>query len=697
MTALTSWLLTYLLHSTLLLGGTALLCGLLKERRLGLQEAVLRAALVGGLLTATLQLGLGMQPLGGVFTLPEETPLASSAQPGMDRPEGAQPAARDAAIVFGSLPSVLEQVHGEDEGDVASAGGWLPAPSLWRPALTSLWAALVLLALARMGVAAVRLRRLLRAGLPLRNDDLAARARALAGELGLRRPVPVSTAPELEVPLATGVRRPEVYLPARALEELEGEQQVALCAHELAHVARRDPAWILAARLVEALVPIQPLNTWARRRLQDLAECLSDDLAVAAGGRPLGLARSLVDVASWTVAKPVYLPAAVSGALSTRSRLANRVERLMDPLRSLERPSRLVLPVAAAAVLATSLVTPLVAGQPAGGAKAAALEAAESGEAPETPIAPAVPETPVAPAAPAAPSAPEAPQAPATPAAPKAPQAPEAPETPKSDATQRLDELTRTIEERVEAHHAAMAEVEEEIDELVQQNMPDQEELARLGQEVEVAARALAEASRAEHEGAGRDVSSRPEIEAARRQLDEARRKMNEATRSVRIPEEELRRVREKARKIAEAARPTAEEREEIRRLAREVARESTPDMSELHDDMRRLQRELERESLSQARETMREALHEIREALREALLEVHEATRAARESALEAARAAREAARESREERRREVEREGATSRESETGRTRTLEEAEESHLEHTLEEESKPDAPKN
>ena len=38
MSVLTSWLLTYLLHSSVLLGGAALVCFLLRERRLGLQE-----------------------------------------------------------------------------------------------------------------------------------------------------------------------------------------------------------------------------------------------------------------------------------------------------------------------------------------------------------------------------------------------------------------------------------------------------------------------------------------------------------------------------------------------------------------------------------------------------------------------------------------------------------------------------------
>ncbi len=505
----------------------------------------------------------------------------------------------------------------------------------------------------------MRLRRLLRVRHPLASDDLASSATDLAARLGLRRHVPVSTVPQLEVPLATGVLRPEVCLPARALEELEGEQQVALCAHELAHVARRDPTWILAARLVEAGVPIQPLNAWARRRLQDLAECLSDDLAVAASGRPLGLARSLVDVASWTVAEPIPLPAA-SGALSARSRLGHRVERLMDPLRSLERPRRFLLPVAAVAVLATALVTPVVSGNP--GAEPPPVQEPVEATAPHVASAALL--------APAAPAAPVPPAAPSAPAVPEAPEAPEVPEAPHSDAALRLEELTRTIEQRVEAQHTAMTGIEAEIQSLVQESLPNQEELERLGREVEVAARTLAASRRAAHEGTAHDETARQEVEEARRQLREAQKEMREAVRAVRVPEDQMRLVRERVREIVEATRPTPEERDEIRRLAREVARESMPDMSELH------------ETRAHTREAVREARHALHEATRAARETVREAREAAREAEHEAREAAREAREEAREERHREP------GRDSEHERTRSLEEAEESHLEEREEE---------
>ena len=66
---LASALLTYLLHSTLLLAAALLMRIALRERRLVLQEALLRAALVGGFVTAGLQVGLGLQPLGGSWAL----------------------------------------------------------------------------------------------------------------------------------------------------------------------------------------------------------------------------------------------------------------------------------------------------------------------------------------------------------------------------------------------------------------------------------------------------------------------------------------------------------------------------------------------------------------------------------------------------------------------------------------------------
>jgi Zn-dependent protease with chaperone function len=268
----------------------------LGERRLVLQEALLRAALLGGFVTASLQVGLGVRPLGGALAVrTDRAPVATHRSPAGE-PVTLAPAAVLAPGAYPVEAPVLPEV-----ATSAVVGRWFGRlPWAWQDVLAGAWTALALLALTRLVVAAVRLRQLLRQRRPLAGRDLGLQPWLVAEALGLRR-VRLSAAPRLAVPLATGVLWPEVCLPTRVLEDLAPEERTALCAHELAHLARRDPAWILLARLIEALAPLQPLNRWARSRLQDIAECLSVDLAVAACGRPLGLARSLVDVASWAL------------------------------------------------------------------------------------------------------------------------------------------------------------------------------------------------------------------------------------------------------------------------------------------------------------------------------------------------------------------------------------------------------------
>jgi beta-lactamase regulating signal transducer with metallopeptidase domain len=549
---LVRWLLTYLVHSTLLLGAAGLARFALRERRLALQEAVLRAALVGGFVTASLQIGLDLRPLGGALAVPGSRPALSVPGPSQVGPA--------APHLWPGRPVVEREAPAGAETAAAAVA------ARWRTGLVLVWAGLAAAALARLGVASRRLRRLLRDRRPIDGGELAPEAARLGVALGLRRAVRLSATERLAVPLATGVLRPEVCLPARAVAELAADEQVALCAHELAHVARRDPAWILLARLAEAAAPVQPLNAWARRRLQDLAECLSDDLAVTASGRPLGLARSLVDVASWTLGERPLLPVAAAGALSARSRLGHRVERLMDPARTVERPHRTLLPAAAAAVLATALVSPVVSGS-------------------------AAPQEPK--------PAPEAQPAPRAETAPSGDATPQADAASRAEARERLERLSRRIEERSRLHDAEMKKLEAEIEAITSKIKPNEAEMERLGREIEKAAREIAESVRTDFEGGtGAAKKSERTAEAARR-MAEAEDRLRETARATRIPSEEIRALAEKARAIAETVRPTDDELGEIRRLSAEAARQS---VEQSRDAMR-----IAEEALRQAREALRE------------------------------------------------------------------------------------------
>jgi beta-lactamase regulating signal transducer with metallopeptidase domain len=631
MEAVLRWLLTYLLHSTVLLGLAALARLALGERRLALQEALLRAALVGGLVTAGLQVGLDLHPLAGRLALPAS--LAAPGAPATSSAGAAGTAAAGARPTIAVAPAPVREDGGAGlaveapparvvsmapvpilpawlVGAVGEAGGTLPG------GLALAWAALAAVALARLGVAAVRLRQLLQGRRPIDAGALGTLAARMGRALGLHRRVPLSAAERLSVPLATGVLRPEVCLPERAVAELGTDEQAALCAHELAHVARRDPAWVLLARLVEALAPVQPLNGWARRRLQDLAECLSDDLAVAASGRPLGLARSLVDVASWTLGDLSILPGAAVGAVSARSRLGHRVERLMDPARRLERPRRLLLPAAAACVLATALVTPVVSGSVTAD-EPQPIVGQEDPPAPPPPAPAAVPAPPAPPEAvplpaPEPPAAPKARPAPAPHAAPAPHPAPKV-EVPSAEAQQRLEQLGRQIAERARLHEGEMKKLEAEIEAIAAKMQPDSAEVERLSAEISKAAQKLAESASADvaREGAKAGRKSEQTAEAARR-MAELEKQLRETTRAARLPAEEIRALAEKARALAEQARPTAEELAEIRRLARDQARVAAEQARLTSDEIREAMRTA-REALEHARDEMRRSREEQR------------------------------------------------------------------------------------
>lgn len=590
-------LLTYLLHSTLLLGAALVVRVALRARRLALQEALLRAALVGGVATTALQVGLDLRPLAGAWELPARPALATASL------ETPQRRSHEVPLERTRVPPVrAPQTHAVAPRPLAIRMSRAP----WHAWFAAAWAGLAGLALARLGTAALRLRRLLRARRPLDTSPLDAHLDALAVALGLRAPLRVSVVARLGAPLATGLARPEVCLPPRVFEQLALDEQAALCAHELAHVARRDPAWLCVARLVEALAPLQPLNVWARRRLQDIAECLSDDLAVRASRQPLGLARSLVDVASWT--HPEFTPATAAGAQGARSRLGHRVERLMDPVRKLERPVRAALPLASAAVLAAALVLPVVSH----GATAAPRRPA--------PPAPAAPTAPVAPPAAVAPTprvAPVAPVAAVPPPPPTAPTAAEA-EGDTADTQRRLDELGRRIEERAGRHAEAAVRLEAEMDALREQLRPREHDLERLSAALEDAARELA--------AQAQDEPDAPRTGEARERLERTREQVRAAAEALRLPHEELRALAAKAREMAEAAQPTPEELAELQHLARTMARTARPDarhiegltreaMREAREELRRAAREMQRaaEELKRAQEELRRSQDERR------------------------------------------------------------------------------------
>ncbi len=381
-----SWLLTYLLHSTLLLGGTWLLLRIARRMPVAWEEALWRTALFGGLLTASLQLALDVDPAGGRVAMP------TLAAPTVD--DARATIARDDATALETFTTALgapETATGTQPEPVAEPAAAAPTFSpAARPAdgvrsqtaawLLAAWLAGGVWLLVRHMRARGRLRARLAGRTPLARGPLRASLDGLGNRAGLRTMPALSTVPGLGSPLAVGVLAPEIVVPARATDELTPGQQEAMLAHELAHHVRRDALWHGLARLVAGVLFIQPLNHLARRRLHDTAELLCDAWAVERTGCSRSLAECLTVVAGWMVGCPARTPAPAMAAHG--SMLTQRVRRLVEH----DLPS--VAPRVRAALLLLALL-PMIA--VAWAAPAVAIGAADGSyaAAPELPLAPA--------------------------------------------------------------------------------------------------------------------------------------------------------------------------------------------------------------------------------------------------------------------------------------------------------------------
>jgi beta-lactamase regulating signal transducer with metallopeptidase domain len=308
--ALLGWLATYAIHSTILILLAAVIARSLSRRGRPVMSALWGAAVLGGVLTATLQsTGFLRSPTGTVHLASHSTAgrvrLAVREARGAMGGDGIASAARHAERVFEArLDRGLDWQMMVVLGWLASAGAALGFLLLSRRRFLALLADRVDGEYTLAGAALREVRR----------------------RAGVTRAVRVSVSRRLTSPVALGAD--EICLPARALAELDPIQLETILAHELAHLRRRDPMLLVATRVVEALFFFQPLNRWARRRMQDDAEFASDAWAVRVVTSPLTLARCLARVAEWTVAgRALPAPAMAEGRTSS---LVERVRRLTN-------------------------------------------------------------------------------------------------------------------------------------------------------------------------------------------------------------------------------------------------------------------------------------------------------------------------------------------------------------------------------
>jgi beta-lactamase regulating signal transducer with metallopeptidase domain len=232
---------------------------------------------------------------------------------------------------------------------------------------SALWGAGAGVSLLVLGAGLLRLWRFASAATPVDVGPWTEQLEAIAGELGVRRPVRLLLGDDPSLIVTWGWRRPAIVLPAAATEWPPDAIRVVL-SHELAHIARGDWAVLIVAQLLRAFHWFNPVVWLACRRLRLESEHACDDAVLALGVAPPTYATHLLRFAraatrrEWAPVLPVARP----------SGLERRVRAMLNV--SVNRR-----PMTAASRLAVTLAFLIVAGAAAGLGTAAQGFASVSG------------------------------------------------------------------------------------------------------------------------------------------------------------------------------------------------------------------------------------------------------------------------------------------------------------------------------
>jgi beta-lactamase regulating signal transducer with metallopeptidase domain len=287
------WLVTYLLHSTLLLGSAALLDWRRRMTGRGISSPLWRIALFGAFISATLQ-----PVINGFFANGLQYTAGTASRSGASQ----NPVA---AIVLPPL--------GADAIDIA-------------PLVMPIWAGVVAIGIVHLLARLVLDMRDVR-GMPLaQSPPLERSAQELAASAGIVAPR-LRTGFGLKSPLVAPGRI--ICIPAWMLEHYNSKRLHVALAHEMRHLQRHDNAWRIASRIAALVGWLQPLNRLAVRRLDETAEFACDDWAASVTGLGHELACSLQDCAD-RVGSSHRESAFAIGMVGGRFVLLERVVKLLE-------------------------------------------------------------------------------------------------------------------------------------------------------------------------------------------------------------------------------------------------------------------------------------------------------------------------------------------------------------------------------
>jgi beta-lactamase regulating signal transducer with metallopeptidase domain len=323
------WLVTYLMHSTLLLAGVGLIDRFRWVKFNTAIETLWKFAIIGGIVSATMQcttrsvnvLSVREWSLGrlAVFVC-EPNDLHSVTSIESERVLHNKSQNSTSVVDSPSKIAVLAPKYSTSQTDLTYAYAERFALGIVS-ILALIWLLGAIINTSRL----VWLGRLAHSELKNRTKvDSWSSVDSAPGSVPVHsKKLSVST--EIDSPMA--LPNGEIIVPSWIFNSLTAEQRKAVYAHEIAHQLRRDPMWLIFLHFLVAFIWIQPLHRLARRRLVHLAELQADAWAARTLSDSRVLAESLFACAERVVANRKVL---FGSTFSSKGALIERIDCLLD-------------------------------------------------------------------------------------------------------------------------------------------------------------------------------------------------------------------------------------------------------------------------------------------------------------------------------------------------------------------------------
>ncbi|MCJ8274449.1 MAG: M56 family metallopeptidase [Psychrosphaera sp.] len=283
LTGLGSWGVSYLLHSTVILGVVLLLTHFgtfISESR---KDVLLKMGLVAGILTASLQF---VQSSNGAFV----STIVVDVAPVLTKTDNQ--VSSESRII--STKNLIMVVPEQMAAAPASQGGQRFTIN-WLNGLLACWLAGCVFFALRFVWLWQSFKRTIGKRTVLEHQPTIDLCRRLKDKMGINRQIVLTQSDQITSGMAIGLS--QICIPHGLWLEVDEEQLTAIIAHELAHLSRIDPIWLFFWHLMSIVFFFQPFNKLTQLSFQSRAEFLADATAVRQTKDPVAMVNSLMSAA----------------------------------------------------------------------------------------------------------------------------------------------------------------------------------------------------------------------------------------------------------------------------------------------------------------------------------------------------------------------------------------------------------------